>query len=192
MQDIFNFNQIVGLFFYGTLIALVIDIFLILFVKNKNEVFLSILIIISGLMFIFAPLFNDEAVDFKYRFLHNLPFLIAGLIFIIAGVKQFLSFKDVSLRPDKGELIKSKSQKISADILSIKHLANIRVNGRAPYLIIAKGFNPIINQEQIFQSYHIWDDILFLIKNKKNIDIYIDTTNPKRYYMDVNSLINNN
>lgn len=147
---------------------------------------------LSAALFIFAGLmFLNGSYSF-YREGQNiaaLGFLISGLLFIYSAIKYFISHQDMSLKPEKGEALKKTNTKVAATILNIKHVTNIRVNQRAPYVIIAQGVNPITNQSQIFQSYYIWDDILFSLKDKKTVDVYIDSNNPKKYYMDIQTLV---
>lgn len=204
LNQIQNTKWIPDQVFYIIMIITIVNtilMFLFLF-KNKMQImqiFLSIILIMISLILIIQGINNiqinfNKIINFKdplilVDILNLLLFFISAYVLIIFGVKIFINLKNTSLDPKEGELIKQKSEKISADILNVEHITNIRINQRAPYAIIAKGFNPITNQEQIFKSYYIWDDILFLIKDKNRVDIYIDKSNPKRYYMDVNSLL---
>lgn len=148
----------------------------------------SILFFWAGLVGIYA------AYDFysQKEYFSALGFLIGGLFFFYGSIINFINTNNLSLKPNKGKILKQTGRKIELPILNIEHLTNIRINMRAPYVIIAQGINPITNHVQIFKSYYIWDDILFLMQKKNTIDIYIDPNNPKKYYMDIEKLLYEN
>lgn len=114
-------------------------------------------------------------------------FIVCGLFFIYGAIRS-LNYFDSSLDPKKGALLMQTGKKITGQIINIDHLTNIRINGRAPYVILAKAINPITHKEQIFKSYWIWEDVYYLLQNKQFVDIYIDLNNPKKYYMDLSSI----
>lgn len=147
----------------------------------------SIMFSFAGLMFFFQSYISYT----KKEYIAALAFIIGGLAFIYITIKYFINIGNTSLKPNKGEVLKQTGKKIEAAILNVEHLTNIRINQRAPYVIVAQGTNPVTNQSQIFKSYYIWDDILYLLQNKKTIDIYIDPNNPKKYYMDIQTLLYN-
>lgn len=149
---------------------------------------LSIPFLISGLMFLIGA-YDFYKLNKLKGYIASFAFLISGLLFIYMTFKFLKDSIDESLYPDEGEVLKQTGKKIEAAILNVEHLTNIRINQRAPYVIVAQGTNPVTNQSQIFKSYYIWDDILYLLQNKSIVDIYIDPNNPKKYYMDVQTLI---
>jgi glucan phosphoethanolaminetransferase (alkaline phosphatase superfamily) len=123
----------------------------------------------------------------NYKFL-SFILGICGIFFIYVGFDYFNDLNKRSVYQDAGIKLMKNGKKITAQIIDIKHIVNINFNGRSPYVIIAEGENIITNKKEIFESYFIWDDILFKLQYKNFVDIYIDPENPKKYYMDLNSI----
>jgi len=118
----------------------------------------------------------------------SLIFGIWGIYVIHNGVNYFNNLIKRSVYQDVGIKLMKNGKKITAQIINVRHIVNINFNGRSPYVIIAEGENVITNKKEIFESYFIWEDILFKLQNKNFVDIYIDPENPKKYYMDLNSI----
>ncbi|OGE80515.1 MAG: hypothetical protein A2826_01615 [Candidatus Doudnabacteria bacterium RIFCSPHIGHO2_01_FULL_43_23] len=93
------------------------------------------------------------------------------------------------LKDQDGEILKTTGKKVIAEIFNIKHIANIRVNGRAPYIIFAKATN-VSGNSQVYSSALIWSDPNFILANRKDkqVTIFVDPSNSIRYYMDLPSI----
>lgn len=115
-------------------------------------------------------------------------FLFFAFVFLAAFLKALFKSSSQSISAKEGASIKTAGNKVAAEIMDLRQETNIRVNMRAPYVLIAKGINPVSGQEQIFQSGWIWTDPFVQSQNHKIVDVYIDPSNPDRYFMDLESI----
>ncbi|HCW32214.1 MAG: hypothetical protein UT55_C0048G0007 [Candidatus Peregrinibacteria bacterium GW2011_GWE2_39_6] len=115
-------------------------------------------------------------------------FVVIALVFFGAGLKYLFTAGRSSVSSAKGQKLKINGMQIMAPISGIKHQTNIRINGRAPYVIFAKALNPLTGLEQVFESAYIWEDLGINQVSSPAISIYIDPDNSKRYYMDLASI----
>jgi len=113
-----------------------------------------------------------------------------GIIFVLAGLLVII--KQEKFDKLKKDLL-ARGTKVSAKVISIE-TSNIRTGvsygNRLPsrvYQIKAQWLNPTDNKVYIFTS----EDLSYNpgdIINGKDIGVYIDLSNPKRYYVDVSNL----
>lgn len=118
----------------------------------------------------------------------SMLFLFFALVFVVAFFSALFRSPSHSVSTKEGAVIQAMGQKVAAEIMDLKHRTNIRVNMRAPYVLVAKGINPATGQEQIFQSEWIWTNPQFKLQSQKTVDIHVDPSNPARYYMDLGSV----
>lgn len=76
---------------------------------------------------------------------------------------------------------------IQAKFQAVEKNTMIAMNGRHPYHIIAHWQNPSTNQLHIFKSKNIWFNPTDYI-NRKELTVYVDKSNIKKYHMDVSFL----
>ena len=103
-------------------------------------------------------------------------------------MKILMKQKDESVSAKKGIILKQTGSKISADIIHLQQQTGIRVNNRSPFIIQASGVDPLTAEKKIFNSTWIWTDVFVEVQNHKTIDVYIDSQNPSKYYMDLSSI----
>lgn len=115
-------------------------------------------------------------------------FGLCGIGFLIWGLGMLVQIKDESVSYKDGQLLKISGAKIIASILHLEQVTNIKVNGRSPYVIHAKGIHPSTGQEQIFKSFWLWSDPFAQAQAGREIDVYVDKYNPQKYYLDVESI----
>lgn len=81
-----------------------------------------------------------------------------------------------------------KGRKTSLPITDILVDSSFKVNGRSPYVIICQLNDPISNKVYEYKSYYIWYNPSELLKDRKEIDTYIDPNKLSSYYMDISFL----
>jgi len=93
------------------------------------------------------------------------------------------------LKDQDGQILKTTGKKVIAEIFNLKHIAHIRVNGRAPYIIFAKVIN-VSGNSQVYSSALVWSDPNFILSSRKDkqVEVFVDPSNPTRYYMDLPSI----
>lgn len=131
---------------------------------------------------------NPEKIGVKSLDLIFLMFPGFGILFLVIGgtgilVKISKKNKEKKLR-ENGELIYANYVETA-----INH--SYRVNGKFPYNIICEWNNPEDNKKYILKSKNLWIDPENLIEEKdiKTFPVYINLSNPKQYFIDVDSLI---
>jgi hypothetical protein len=81
-----------------------------------------------------------------------------------------------------------RGRKTSLPVTSVIHDSSFKVNGRSPYVILCQYHDAVSNKMFEFKSDHIWYDPAPLLKDRNEIDIYVDPNDLKRYYMDTSFL----
>ena len=124
--------------------------------------------------FIIKP--NDY---FNYIFfgMSSLFILLGGLLIVIPIIKKKNGLKLI----DNGI-------KLNATISSVAINSGYQVNGKSPYVINVS----FIYQDLMYEakSNNIWYDAEYIINNYniKELPIYIEINNPKKYYLDTSEL----
>jgi hypothetical protein len=77
-----------------------------------------------------------------------------------------------------------KGRKTTLPVTSIAPDSSFTVNGRNPYIILCQHFDPVSNKIYEFKSDYIWYDPTPFLKDRKEIDIYVDPNDMRNYYMD--------
>lgn len=122
----------------------------------------------------------------------DLVFLVfpgIGLIFfLIGGTGLFLKAK----RGSQTKKLKINGTVVYATYTETVYNSSYQVNGRSPYNIICEWNNPTDGNKYIFKSDNIWVNPENIIKEKniETIPVYIDPNNLKKYYVDVDSILN--
>lgn len=79
--------------------------------------------------------------------------------------------------------LKQFGQRVPAQFDRVEQIRSIQVNRRSPYRIYARGLNPFMSQEQVFQSEYLWSDPTPYVGDRP-LEVLIDSNNPKRYWLD--------
>jgi len=121
---------------------------------------------------------------------------IAAGILTLMGV-VFGSVAAVMLITEVRKNIKMKNllasgQYIMAKIDSINLNVNYSVNGRHPYNIICNYYDDYKDVTYIYKSDNLWFDPEEIISSRgiEELKVYVDRTNPKKYYVDTTVLEN--
>lgn len=123
-----------------------------------------------------------KGIAFAIILLGTFLFLGVGM-YILLGEGQ--SHKSVS--PKRGALLKQKGVKVIGTIFNIKHVPNIRINGRAPYVFEIKSRE---KENFVFVSNYIWLDYQELKGFQgKEIPVYVDTLEHiQSYFTDLEAI----
>lgn len=76
---------------------------------------------------------------------------------------------------------------VQTEFQSVELNTALRVNGRHPWRIVTQWKNPASGELHLFESENIWFDPTAHIGSRQ-ITVYLDRRNPKRYHMDVSFL----
>ena len=114
-----------------------------------------------------------------------------GLILLIIGGTAVISKNNK--RKLKKEL-KENGKLIYANYVDTILDTSYTVNGRSPYKIICEWTDSTDNEKYTFKSLNLWNNPESIIeeKNIKALPVYINMNNKKQYYVDVDSLTDDN
>lgn len=104
-------------------------------------------------------------------------FLAIGLAVQLAGVMGRRKEQDLLLH----------GTPVMADFQSVDRNTQLEVNGRHPYRVMAQWRNPATGKVHVFHSDNLWYDPTQYL-DRRQLTVYVDTVNPKRYHMDVSFL----
>jgi len=76
---------------------------------------------------------------------------------------------------------------VQADFQQVDRNTEVTVNGRNPFRIVCQWQDPTTTQVHVFESHNVWFDPSKYIQQKE-IRVFIDRSNPKRYYVDLSFL----
>lgn len=134
---------------------------------------------------------NDPAqAEIKSFFtLWFLPLFLSvfGIVFGGIGVGGILRQKN-KFDAKKELFDQQKGKKITVPISTVGRDNSYTVNGVSPFVIRAQWLEPSTNMMYLFTSDYIWYDPSQFLANKKQVDVYVDEQNLKRYYMDTTFL----
>lgn len=114
------------------------------------------------------------------------PLILGGLgaVFFLIGL-GFLLVPRLTRRSD--EHLRSSGRLIETQLQSVEENTSVSVGGRHPYRIISQWQNPADLMVYVFHSHNIWYDPTQYLGGKQ-IKVYIDGDNPKKYFVDTSFL----
>lgn len=111
-------------------------------------------------------------------------FGISGLFIVLGGILIVVPI----IKKNQGSNLIKNGIKLTATITSVTMNNNYQVNGKSPYIINAS----FIYQDLMYEakSKNIWYNAEFIINNYniKELPVYIEINNPKKYYLDTTEL----
>lgn len=112
--------------------------------------------------------------------------LLGGICTVIGGGMLFAKFKKIAVNKN----LKLNGERIDAEYVETIVNTSYTVNNRHPYRIICKWKNPNTGLEETFKSENVWENPEYIIESRgiKKIAVYIEPQNPKKYFMDVDTL----
>jgi hypothetical protein len=120
--------------------------------------------------------YNAKINSFMYLWLKEIIVAHLGLFFLILGLPSLIAV----IKNKKRKKLFINGEKISAKVSSIEKTKNF-------YKIIAQWINPSNNTAYIFKSDYMEYNPESIVLNK-DIFVFIDPNNPKKYYMDISML----
>ena len=110
-----------------------------------------------------------------------------GAIFFLIGAGVALV---PMLKKRQGEHLKEQGRAIETEFKSVRVNNAVFVNGRNPFRVVTQWKDPSSSQMRLFESNNIWYDPTNLIKSQR-IRVFLDKNNPKKYYVDLSFLPEN-
>jgi hypothetical protein len=129
----------------------------------------------------------DDAKLDGYFSLWGAATILAGLgtVFTLIGAGVFV-FVHVSRKRE--EELRASGMRVTTVFTSVELNKFVRVNGRHPFRVLTQWRNPTTSQVHLFHSQNLFFDPASFIAPGKEITVFIERGNPKRYYMDVSFL----
>ena len=113
----------------------------------------------------------DDCWRFGQRF-----FLIGIGMFLVGGLKN-----------RKEAFLKLHGIPIQTKFQSVELNTALSVNGRHPFRVLGQWQNPATSEVHIFHSNNLWFDPSEYLEGK-NITVFIEKNNPKKFYVDLSFL----
>lgn len=127
-----------------------------------------------------------DARESSWTALWGPPLLLAVMGTIFAGVGGGIFLAQLRGARRRAWL-QIRGQKITAEVIEVDRDTSLRARGRSPYRILAQWQDPLTGKVHIFKSERLWFNPQSFLTNPK-IEVYIDSRNPKKYFVDISSL----
>jgi len=114
------------------------------------------------------------------------PLLLGGLGLVFTAIPAGIMFSQARRRRQV-EWLKKYGWRISTRVVSVEVVRSYAVRRVHPYRILARGQNPLTNEAEIFHSDDLWSYPITEMTNR-SVDVLIDPNEPKRYWLDTDSL----
>jgi Protein of unknown function (DUF3592) len=138
---------------------------------------------------IFPPNQPDQAEVGSFFSMWFLPVFLSIFGVTFGGVGVYGIVSERNKTKAKNELfIQQRGKKISLPFNITKNM-RYSVNGVHPFIIKSQWADPVSNASYDFTSENLWKDPSSSMTGRKHVDVYIDESNPNRYYMDVTFLV---
>ena len=116
-------------------------------------------------------------------FLPSLIFGIVGLPILIVGAVFLIILKS---KKRKKQMLLKNGKAVDAVVTGGQKNYNLTVNGKHPWKLECKYEDIYSGETYLYSSYNVWKDPALYIG--QNVRVYVDRNNPKKYYVDVDSL----
>lgn len=107
-----------------------------------------------------------------------------GGVFFLIGTGIMLAG---TLRRRKDEYLINNGTPIETEYQSVELNTALSVNGAHPFRVLTRWLNPSTSELHVFKSNNMWFDPSSYIKSK-NITVFIEKDNPRKYYVDLSFL----
>ena len=87
----------------------------------------------------------------------------------------------------KDAYLKTHGIPLDTEFQSVECNEVLSVNGKHPFRVLTLWQNPSTSELFIFKSHNLWFDPSNYIK-RKNITVFIERNNPRKYYVDLSFL----
>jgi hypothetical protein len=109
---------------------------------------------------------------------------VLGGIFFSVGAGIMLAW---SLKGRKDDFLRGNGTPIETEFQTVEQNTSLSINGRHPFRVLTHWQNPSTSELHIFKSNNLWFDPSNYIKSNK-ITVFIDQSNPKKYFVDLSFL----
>jgi hypothetical protein len=118
--------------------------------------------------------------------LWGVTLIIAGLggVFLMIGAGMFVV---PAVRNTGAAKLRKTGQLVQGIFQDVEKNQMIVMNGKSPYQIVCQWQNPVTSDIHVFRSGNLWFDPSDHIQSE-SIPVYINPTNPKRYWVDTSFL----
>ena len=106
----------------------------------------------------------------------SIPFLIIGLVFLLV----------LRAKKNKKRNLLQNGRMVEAVVTGGMINYNVRVNNRHPWKLECRFEDTFTGATYLFSSNNIWKDPFLYVG--QNVKVYLDRENPKKYYVDIDSL----
>ena len=106
----------------------------------------------------------------------GIPFLIIGIVFLLV----------LRAKKNKKRNLLQNGRMVEAVVTGGQINYNVRVNNRHPWKLECKYEDAFTGAAYLFSSNSIWKDPFLYVG--QNVKVYMDRENPRKYYVDVDSL----
>ena len=131
---------------------------------------------------------KDNPEKVRTEMLLFLPTLILSIVgapfFIVGGI--FFLF--VGIKGRKKKALLQNGRVVEATVTGGQMNYSMSVNGRHPWKLECKYEDTYTGATYLYSSYNIWKDPFLYIG--QIVKVYVDRENPRKYYVDVDSLFN--
>lgn len=139
---------------------------------------------------VYFPKGEPAKAELKSFFASWFMTLLLGIFWVvfggIGGIGLWFSTKSSRMREEL--MVMGKGRKVSMPISEVTKDYSFKMNGRSPFVIVAQWHDKSSNTVYQFKSEYIWFNPEMYLTEKKEIDVFIDPNNFKRYYVDVSFL----
>ncbi len=114
------------------------------------------------------------------------PLVIGGIgsVFFLIGAGIVLAGL---LKGRREEYLRMHGTPVSTEFQSVEQNTSVALNGRHPFCVFTQWHNPVTAEVHVFQSKNVWFDPSDYIQQKQ-ITVFIDAANPKKYLVDLSFL----
>ena len=128
---------------------------------------------------------KGELNDFTSLWLFPLIFGGLGFVFFAVGAGGFIYQRKAN---QQREFLLKSGQKITATVAGVNINRSLTVNGRNPFRITCQRHDTANNTIHTYESENIWFDPTSFAPTGKEVTVYVDYANPKKYYVDISFL----
>jgi hypothetical protein len=118
--------------------------------------------------------------------LYGLAVILGGMGSVFFLVGAGIIFVQVRTRRTDEHLL-NEGVPITTAFQSVMINDGLAVNGRHPFKVVTQWLDSATSQVRVFESHNVWFDPAQYIKQKE-ITVYLDRADPKKYYMDLSFL----
>lgn len=118
--------------------------------------------------------------------LWGVTLIVGGLggVFFMVGAGMFVV---PAVRNSGASKLRKTGQRVQGMFQGVEKNQRIVMNGKSPYQIVCQWQNPVTSDVHVFRSRNLWFDPSDHIQSE-SIPVYINPTNPKRYWVDTSFL----